>query len=313
MRIAVLTTSYPESHDDASGHFVHAEVQELTHGGASVEVFVPRGAAFGWPGVAARIREQPLRALSIPVAMAHLARRLRAAGPFDRTIAHFAIPSALPLAQVARQGGALEIVSHGGDVRLLRALPHPVRRAAVDAMLRRAQCWRFASDSLRADLASSLPADQARALDRIARVVPPSFHMPEIAREVEALRRANPSLGRTESAAGSGSPPLWVCAARLIPSKRVDWAIEHAAAQRAHLVIVGDGPERPRLEALARGARARGAKVQFLGVRPRRETLAWIAVADAVVHASEAEGLSTVVREAEALGTPIVGPPWARR
>ncbi|HWL85328.1 MAG TPA: glycosyltransferase, partial [Polyangiaceae bacterium] len=84
-----------------------------------------------------------------------------------------------------------------------------------------------------------------------------------------------------------------------------DWAIAHAAAHRAHLVVVGDGPERERLEVLAR---ERGADVRFVGRRPRRETLAWIAVADALVHASEAEGLSTVVREAETLGTRVIGP-----
>lgn len=38
---------------------------------------------------------------------------------------------------------------------------------------------------------------------------------------------------------------------------------------------------------------------------PRRETLSWIGAAHEVVHASLAEGLSTVVREAESLGVPV--------
>jgi glycosyltransferase involved in cell wall biosynthesis len=96
-----------------------------------------------------------------------------------------------------------------------------------------------------------------------------------------------------------------VSVGRLVDSKRVDRIIEHVAQARGldALVVVGDGPQRNRLERLAcdRGVRAR-----FLGTVPREEALAWIGAAAALLHASESEGLSTVVREAEALGTPVV-------
>ncbi|WP_394832521.1 glycosyltransferase family 4 protein [Pendulispora rubella] len=294
-RVAIVTTSYPRDDDDASGHFVRAEVDQLRRAGATVEVFVPRGPAFGWPGVAARLRERPWRATGVPFEMARMARALRAAGRFDRTIAHFVVPSAL-LALSAKHRGGLELVSHGGDVRLLVALPGAVRRYAVRAMLQHAQLWRFPSEALLGDLASALGHEERRALGTIARVVPPPFEMPEI-----------PARGSQGPRNLPASPPpcsiLWVCAARLIPSKRIDRAIEHAAAHGARLVVVGDGPEQARLQRLAR---ARGADVHFVGRKPRSETLAWIASADALVHASEAEGLSTVVREAEALGTPVI-------
>ncbi|HWL87407.1 MAG TPA: hypothetical protein VNO21_16495, partial [Polyangiaceae bacterium] len=179
-RIAVITTSYPKDEADASGHFVQAEVSRLTSAGAHVEVFVPRGPAFGWPGVAARIRQHPARALGVPVALAKISKAFRAADPFERTIAHFAIPSAFPLALSARHRGALEIVSHGGDVRLLVALPRAIRRAAVGAMVERAEIWRFPSESLGCELAASLDEGARRALERIARVVPPAFDMPDI-------------------------------------------------------------------------------------------------------------------------------------
>jgi glycosyltransferase involved in cell wall biosynthesis len=68
-------------------------------------------------------------------------------------------------------------------------------------------------------------------------------------------------------------------------------------------VVVGDGPERPRLE---RQARSLGVDALFVGAVAREVALAWIAAADVVLHASSAEGLSTVVREAEALGTRVV-------
>jgi glycosyltransferase involved in cell wall biosynthesis len=71
------------------------------------------------------------------------------------------------------------------------------------------------------------------------------------------------------------------------------------------LVIVGDGPERGRLERLARALRV---KTRFVGAVTRPEALAWVGSAHVLLHASEAEGLSTVVREAHALGTPVVSP-----
>ena len=47
-------------------------------------------------------------------------------------------------------------------------------------------------------------------------------------------------------------------------------------------------------------------RVVFTGNLPRREALAWIAAADVVVHPSAVEAAPTVVREARALGVPVV-------
>ena len=96
-----------------------------------------------------------------------------------------------------------------------------------------------------------------------------------------------------------------VSVGRLVASKRVERAIEHVerTSDLDALVVVGDGPERSKLERLAR---ARGVDARFVGALERGEALAWIGAADALIQASTAEGLSTVVREAEALGTPVV-------
>jgi hypothetical protein len=80
-RIVVITTSYPASSGDPSGHFVATEVSALRAEGHHVTVIAPRpagqrgdgesvcwveaGSAFGWPGVMSRLRERPLRALSV--------------------------------------------------------------------------------------------------------------------------------------------------------------------------------------------------------------------------------------------------------
>ncbi|HEY6463527.1 MAG TPA: glycosyltransferase, partial [Polyangiaceae bacterium] len=130
-------------------------------------------------------------------------------------------------------------------------------------------------------------------VERMSTVRPAALAFPEVG---EAVARKKRELGGARIAVSVG---------RLVPSKRVDRAIVHVARAREvdALVVVGDGPERPRLEALAR---SHGVDARFVGVVPREESLAWIGAADHVVFASEAEGASTVLREAEALGTRVV-------
>ena len=66
MRVAVVTTSYPDFPGDPSGHFVQAEVSTLKDAGHDVEVIAPKaGGAFGWPGIAARVKAFPPRLLEV--------------------------------------------------------------------------------------------------------------------------------------------------------------------------------------------------------------------------------------------------------
>jgi sugar transferase (PEP-CTERM/EpsH1 system associated) len=91
---------------------------------------------------------------------------------------------------------------------------------------------------------------------------------------------------------------------RLNQVKRVDVLLEASARlQRAHTVIVGDGPERTRLEAMAHRL-GLAARVHFVGqqldVRP------WLAALDAFVLSSDWEGMSNALLEAMAAGLPVV-------
>jgi glycosyltransferase involved in cell wall biosynthesis len=192
-------------------------------------------------------------------------------------IAHWSVPSGWPVVTASGVDrdwtlrATLEIVSHGGDVRLLAALPAPIRKDIVKRLLARATTWRFVSTGLLEKLAAAIDHQ-----------------------DVPRLRRHL-----------LGNRPLFVCAGRLVRSKRVDRVIDYVAGQRAiapMLVVIGDGPERARLEKLATEWKI---DVRFLGNTPRRETLTWIGAADELVHASIAEGMSTVVREAEYLGVKI--------
>ena len=97
-----------------------------------------------------------------------------------------------------------------------------------------------------------------------------------------------------------------VTVGRLIAIKQIDRIIEAVAAiENAGLVIVGDGPERPRLEALARSLGVLE-RIYFAGQRSAEETLALIAAGDLFVLNSTHEGLPHVVLEAMSVGVPVV-------
>lgn len=296
MRIAVVTTSYPAYPGDPSGHFVEEEVVELRRAGHEVTVVRPSaGGAFGWPGAAARLRERPWRALDAAAWCLRAARELQRLDA-ERVVAHWSVPSAV-LASLARPP-ELEIVSHGGDVRLLASLPPRVRDAVVQRLVGRAHRWRFVSQRLLDQHLAVLPSDLANAVTAIAVVAPSPLGTIDVAHEVRARR--DQLKGRK----------LYVCAARLVASKRIDRVIDYVATQRREtlpggaplLVVVGDGPQRAHLEQLASRWMI---DARFVGQVTRSEALAWIGAADEVVHASHAEGLSTVVREAEHLGVPV--------
>ncbi|HZU85491.1 MAG TPA: glycosyltransferase family 4 protein [Polyangiaceae bacterium] len=317
MRVAVVTTSWPDGAGDPSGHFVRAEARALEQDGHEVVVIAPpagAGGAFGWPGVAARIRERPARALDAARWVLGARRRLGELGArcrpgelgarcwlgelgklgterrIERVIAHWAVPCAWPVA--AGAAVPLEVVSHGGDVRLLARLPQPARGVVVRAIASRAHAWRFVSEPLMTELLVALDRASRRRVEAIAVVRPALLEMPDV-RDAVALRRR--ALGGLRVAVSVG---------RLVATKRVDRVIEHVARSGDvdALVVVGDGPERARLQRLAR---RRGVDARFVGTVARDDALAWIGAAALLVHASEAEGLSTVVREAQALGTPV--------
>lgn len=119
--------------------------------------------------------------------------------------------------------------------------------------------------------------------------------------DLEALpQRERPQNGR----------PRVVCVGRLSAEKGHFGLLEAFHAVRssgldAELVLVGDGPERERIEDTIHALNL-GAHVQLLGRLPADGTLQEIARADLLVLASFMEGLPVVLMEAMALGLPVI-------
>ena len=83
----------------------------------------------------------------------------------------------------------------------------------------------------------------------------------------------------------------------------MDLAIAAAAAGRFRLVIAGDGPDRARLEALAKRS---GADVRFAGRVPDEELLALYATAGAVIFPPADEDYGYIALEAFLSKKPVV-------
>jgi glycosyltransferase involved in cell wall biosynthesis len=318
VKTVVLTTSYPSYDGDPSGHFVETEARRLAARGNEVHVLaplsashlnapleslanltvhrLPHGGALGWPGARARILANPLRALGLVqygVRARALAADLMTRHSHERVhvIVHWAVPG---MFMVPKSASSLRITSHGEDVRTLLHAPSILRNTIVQQACTRAQEWRFVSTSLYDSLHQGLDEPARNALARIHTIEPAPLQMPEALAPLAPLASV-PSPARTR----------YVSVGRLIRSKRVDRAVRFIANKKdpnCELIIVGEGPERKALEALASGLKL---NVHFVGLEPRVRALSWLASAEALLMTSEAEGLSTIEREAHALGIAV--------
>lgn len=97
---------------------------------------------------------------------------------------------------------------------------------------------------------------------------------------------------------------------RMLPLKGFDLGLRafaqfHQRFTKSEYWLIGEGPERPRLEALARRLGIIGA-VRFLGQVPRDEVFKHLAKASVLLHPSLRESLPYAVVEALAAGVPAI-------
>ena len=103
-----------------------------------------------------------------------------------------------------------------------------------------------------------------------------------------------------------GNVPYFLVVSALVPYKRIDRAILGAHQSGKRLVIVGDGPERPKLERFVSELSSRdGFRVEFKGWRPTPEVAKLYREAQAFLFPGT-EDFGITPLEAQACGTPVI-------
>ena len=246
------------------------------------------------------------RGLPAPVRHLAVARAVaRAARGADVVYATTMIRRASLGARVARRPLVAKLVADeayererrsgrfGGTLAEFQELPGGARvralRATRTAALRRARRVVVPSAYLR-DIALRWGLDPARVVV-VPNPAPPLGDLPSRAEAREALALS----GRVVATAG-----------RLTAQKALGDALAAIArVDGASLVVLGDGPERPRLEA-RRDELGLGDRVRFLGAGTRDDVVRLFRAADVALLTSAWENLPHTVLEALAAGTPVV-------
>jgi len=309
--IGLVTTSYPRTPEDWAGAFVRQRVLALS-ATADVEVIAagdPSDATAGVlrvpsPLFAGSGAPEALEAGGARALVEALAFTARLAGVvadcasrWDSVETHWLVPCGLVACAVAG-GRPHRAFSHGGDVALLERLPGGASLAR--ALARSGASFVFASADLR---------------DRFVRLCGwsvPAAVEPAPFDETLFLRRTPDQQARLRQRL-TGGRPVVLGVGRLVPVKGFHVLVRAVArlppARRPRLVLLGDGPERPAL--LARAARA-GVELHLPGAVARTAVADWMAAADVYVQPStpvatgRAEGMPVAVREALAVGVPVI-------
>lgn len=328
MKLGFVTTSFPRHRGDFAGHFVASMVELARQRGHTVEVIAAgsptcpheerrtRGlapTALGGETSAPSLRitrlpsalffrggaPDALGPRAVPSALAFSARLVATtwarAPRWDAAVAHWLAPSALAALPVR---GPLLAVAHGGDLHLLRKaglLP-----ATLGVLLARRARLAFVSAELAALARAELPTWLKAPFDERTLVQPMGI---DLAHYADVQRRTErPMPGRYA-----------LVLARLVPQKGLELAVRALAhLPELPLIIAGEGPERQRLEQLARPF---GQRVRFVGQLDAPTRDAYLAHAELLLMPSRrlddgrAEGTPLAALEALACGVPVLATP----
>ena len=123
--------------------------------------------------------------------------------------------------------------------------------------------------------------------------------------------QAPTDIARTREELGVGKDErVVVTVSRLADWKRVDRAINAFAiaareVENARMVVVGEGEDREKLEALA-ASKGLGDRIRFVGSKVRLQIAPYYHVADVMLYTATVSSLSNCVMEAMVCGTPVV-------
>jgi phosphatidyl-myo-inositol dimannoside synthase len=328
LKILLLTNGYPRRAGDNYGIFVALAMQELAKRGHRVHVLAPHDAGlprwetqgnitierfpYFYPtsrqrlcyrgGMISTLRQgllPKIQLITFLLAEYWALRRALRREKFDLLHYHWAFPQGL-IVRLAKARKRLPVVAtyHGGDVsvftkgwgaRLLRGVA-----SAADVII-------TVSRATRGALLSVAPEMEAR-----VRIIP----SPIDGERFRAGAALPPPPGFPETR------PVLLCVGRMAREKGFEYAIEAMSWVRqshpqARLVMVGSGPEAPKLQALAETVLGPGV-AYFPGFVPAEQLPAYYGQVDVFLLPSILdptgwqEGLGLVIAEAALAGCPAV-------
>ncbi|GAB3252662.1 glycosyltransferase family 4 protein [Alteromonas gracilis] len=300
MRTLVVTNDFPTRRGGIET-FVLAlcermDPAEVVVHTARMEGDVEYDAALPFP-----VRRDPTGTLLPTPAVARRVRRTLLEEGCDRVVFGASAPLGL-LAPTLREAGAERIVAltHGHEVWWART---PGARQALHRIGRGVDTLTYVSEWCRERIAPALHPDDAAAMRQLSPGVDPDRFTPDAGGDAVRARLGIPI-----------DAPVVVCTARMVRRKGQDvllraWPAVRRAVPDARLLLVGDGPDRRRLERLARGLSG----VVFAGSVPWQDMPAATAAGDVFampcrtrLGGLEPEAFGIVFLEAAACGLPVL-------
>ena len=318
VQILTFTTLYPSAARPQHGIFVETRLRKLVESGeVQARIVAPcpwfpfTSPRFGSYSVLARIPPEEVRhglhidhprypllpkigMSTAPLALfaavlPRLRRQIHAGGDFDLIDAHYFYPDGVAAVLLGRAlGRPVVVTARGSDLNLIA--DHAIPRRWIRWAAARAAGLVTVSSGLRDRLVALGTAPERIRVLRNG--VDLALFRPG---DREAARRR---LGFTR--------PTLLAVGNLVALKRHPLMVEALALlPDADLVIVGEGPERAAIEALAR-ARGLANRVRLLGQMPQQKLPEIYGAADLLLLVSTHEGWPNVLLESMACGTPVV-------
>ncbi len=318
MQILTFTTLYPSALRPQHGIFIETRLRKLAESGlVAARVVAPcpwfpfASGRFGRYAVIARTPSEELRhglqidhprypllpkigMSSAPLALFAavlpvLRRQMRQGRDFDLIDAHYFYPDGVAAVLLGRAlGRPVVVTARGDDLDLIATYAVP-RRWIRWAAARAAGLITVSSGLQRKLAALGTAPERVRVLRNGVDLA--LFHPMERGAARHALGAVRPTL---------------LAVANLVEKKRHRLMVEALAElPGVDLVIVGDGPERPAIEALARERGVAG-RVRLLGAMPQDRLPEIYSAADLLLLPSSREGWPNVLLESMACGTPVV-------
>ncbi len=277
---------FPSSHPWFGDWAVNAAVvrREIRHG---LTVWHPRFPAI--PRVGMSLAPALLYRAMVPV----VGRLIADGGGFDVIDAHYLYPDGVAAVWLGRRFGLpVVLTARGTDVSLIPGFARPRK------MIQRA-----------IEEAAAVIAVSAALKEALVEIGAPDSKVTVLRNGVDTvLFRPPPDRAAARIALGFTRPTL-ISVGLLIERKGHHRTIEAMTKlPDFDLVIVGEGPERDRLNALLVRL-GLADRVRLLGPRPHAELPLLYGAADASVLSSSREGWANVLLESMACGTPVVASP----